>query len=558
MPNRRNNDNMKRVISFLLAALVILGCSKPGILEVSSSSLSFSSGNDTQRVDISSTGAWRASASASWCHLIAFNTQGVSFAYVEIQCDANPDLTERTCFVTISSGELSSQINVIQAAKKGAIIKTESLDISADEQDVKIPIEHNISYNVSISKEDQSWVSIVSGTKVVETTDLVLHVKRNTGIEGRTAAIKISTGYDDGQWVFVNQEKGKVNENAANCYLVSSPGSHSFNALYKGRTFDTVGTLKSAKVIWETFNDDTPIQEGDLISSCSLNAATGEVSYTINSAAQNGNAIIAVFSGDNGTGTILWSWHIWYVEGYDAVASAEKYPSGRIFMDRNLGAVSAQAKNPKTNGLLYQWGRKDPFPGKVFTDGTATISATNDFNALQRYDATGTYPTDIDYSIANPLTFVCNWNETKNGELWGGEISLYNPCPNGWTIPKGIKSSTYGDTADDGDWFGIKSENFEKFTTTVGGAYYTDKNGNNISWYPGSGRRLNNNGDIEWFGNQSFFYWSQTMEYVMSGVLTNVMGTNSYFFYDIRFGSYTQDSKGANPAHAFSVRCVKE
>ena len=553
---RCNSDTMKRGITILLAALAIIGCNKPGILEVSSTSLFFSFRNDTQRVDVSSTGEWQASASAPWCHLKTFNTQGVSSAYVEIQCDENSDLTERTCFITISSGKLSSQINVVQAAKQGAIIKTKSYDISADEQDVKIPIEHNVSYNVSINKQYQSWVSIVSGTKAVETSDIVLHVKRNTSIEGRTAVIRISAGYDEGQSVYINQEKGKVNENAANCYLVSSPGNHSFNALFKGRTFDSVGTPKSAKVIWETFNDDNPIKEGALITSCSLNETTGNVQYTINPDAKSGNAIIAVFSGDNGAGTILWSWHIWYVEGYDADASAEKYPSGKTFMDRNLGALSAEARNPKANGLLYQWGRKDPFPGKVFTEGTATISATADFYALQRYEASGIFPTDIDYSVANPLTFVCNWNEAKNTELWSGEISLYNPCPKGWTIPKGRQSSTYGVNADDGDWSGIKRENFERFKTKIGGAYYTDMNGNNISWYPGSGRRLNNNGNIEWFGNQSFFYWSQTMKYVMSGELTNVMGTESYYFYDIRFGNTT--SEGADPAHAFSVRCVKE
>lgn len=548
---------MKRTIFLGLAALAIIGCSKPGILEVSNTSLSFSSGNDTQRVDVSSTGEWQASASASWCHLKPFNTQGVSSAYVEIQCDANPDLTERTCVITISSGELSSQINVVQAAKQGVIIKTTTYDISADEQDVMVPIEHNTSYYVSIGKDYQSWVSIVSATKAAETTSIILHVNRNTGVE-RTAVITISTNYDEGQSVFIKQEKGKVNENAANCYLVSVSGNHSFSALYKGRTFESVGMPKSAKVIWESFNEDTPITEGALISSCKLNEANGNVDYTINSSAKNGNAVIAVFSGEDGTGRILWSWHIWYVKGYDADASSQKYPSGKVFMDRNLGAVSAEAKSPKANGLLYQWGRKDVFPGKAYVDGTASITATAEFSVLNKFVSDGTYSNDIEYSIANPLTYISNWNEAKNGELWGGEISLYNPCPKGWTIPKGQKSSSQGDTADAGDWSGIKNENFEHFKTQVGGAYYTDKNGNNISWYPGSGRRLNTNGNLEWFGNQSFFYWSQTMEYAMSGVLTNIMGTDSYYYYDIRFGSYTQDNKGANPAHAFSVRCVKE
>ena len=551
---------MKRFFSYLLSAVIVLGCSKPGILEVSEETLSFSWGDEVQRVDVSSTKVWQASSSAYWCQVTTFNTQGISAAYVDITCLINKDLDDRSCVVTISSGNRTRQIAVKQSGYPGVRIKETVYAVSSDEQSLTIPIEHTASYDVLMDKQYSNWLSVVSGTKAVETTDLVFKVKRNTGAE-RTAIVTIK---DREQYnsvsISIKQEKGKINENASNCYLVTSPGVYSFDGLSKGRTFESVGTPKSAKVIWESFGDNNPVTEGSLISSCRFNEATGKVEYTIDSGVDSGNAIIAVFSGENCSGNILWSWHIWYIKGYDAEASSERYTNGKVFMDRNLGALSSIEKDPKANGLFYQWGRKDPFPGKAFVDGTQPISASNETTILKSFTSSGQYSDDISYSIAHPLTFICNWNESKNPDLWSGDISLYNPCPNGWTVPRGWKSWQNGSTADDGDWSGIKSENFASLTTKVGGVYYQDRSGNRISWYPGSGRMLREDGRIEWYGNQSFFFWSQSIEYALSGVISMILGgseSGTYFYY-ISFGDYTQDNKGANPAHGFSVRCVKE
>ena len=58
-------------------------------------------------------------------------------------------------------------------------------------------------------------------------------------------------------------------------------------------------------------------------------------------------------------------------------------------MDRNLGAASATASKVaaeviKTYGLLYQFGRKDPFPGP------GVMTSTNNAEFIPSYDASGT------------------------------------------------------------------------------------------------------------------------------------------------------------------------
>lgn len=96
-----------------------------------------------------------------------------------------------------------------------------------------------------------------------------------------------------------------------------------------------------------------------------------------------GNALIA---GYNKNGDIVWSWHIWVADHDPAnVSSAAVYTTygwdekgiytnarvpGYAIMRCNLGAFRNEPdpSNPRgitkfdTYGLLYQWGRKDPFP----------------------------------------------------------------------------------------------------------------------------------------------------------------------------------------------------
>ena len=67
-------------------------------------------------------------------------------------------------------------------------------------------------------------------------------------------------------------------------------------------------------------------------------------------------------------------------------------------MDRNLGAASAmpasktEAEVIKTYGLLYQFGRKDPFPGP------GEMKKTGDAELIPFYDANGQLVTKGNFS----------------------------------------------------------------------------------------------------------------------------------------------------------------
>ena len=144
-----------------------------------------------------------------------------------------------------------------------------------------------------------------------------------------------------------------------------------------------------------------------------------------------GNAVIAVYSEENCTGDILWSWHIWKPE--ETVAD-QKYSSTYTLMDRNLGACTKLSTGNvnASSGAYYQWGRKDPF----FTNansGAITVKSTQYTIA--------TSPTAIGTAVGNPATFYANnngtssdWLTTANNALWGTNKTIYDPCPAGYRV----------------------------------------------------------------------------------------------------------------------------
>ena len=179
----------------------------------------------------------------------------------------------------------------------------------------------------------------------------------------------------------------------ANTYLISKAGKYKFNAQLKGNgaipaaLSDVVASNeiapKSALVLWyntlQTSNnwvDASPVD----VSSVAL-GADGYVRFSTPETFVPGNAVIAVFAEEGVTydsitadenkiinnATLLWSWTIWAADGYDPEATAVN-ADGKLFMDRNLGAVisgvgsKGEYEPAYAVGNYYQWGRKDPFP----------------------------------------------------------------------------------------------------------------------------------------------------------------------------------------------------
>lgn len=255
-----------------------------------------------------------------------------------------------------------------------------------------------------------------------------------------------------------------------------------------------------------------------------------------------GNAIIAVLDEDE---NVLWSWHIW-VTSYKLNTNLVNV-SGSEFMPLNIGWVYGSkmtyddrrtiepitiTMGVKTKSItifhdkidaesqghntLYQWGRKDPFPGGQWINSMAVdeIVSGGEFKYADPPNKTS-IAESYQQSVKNPGTMyvssaLSSWNTYKGGgttkvqclnNAWdidrntsGSTFSLatyktvYDPCPVGFRVPSANEFAYFKD-----DVFvyvsnldEIQSQSFNigfplsGYRSGSDGIYHVSKNNNNI------------------------------------------------------------------------------
>jgi len=340
----------------------------------------------------------------------------------------------------------------------------------------------------------------------------------------------------------------------ANCYIIPQAGYYKFKADVKGNSTESLGgTPVSAEVLWESFGTDEITLPGEIVGKPSL--ADGYVWFSTPSTLENGNAVIAV---KDASGVILWSWHIWICEDFDPKASAHVYNNNAgTVMDRNLGATSNCKGEVQALGLLYQWGRKDPFLNGGSLLSSEVAKSTLAWPSSVSSDATkGT----IQYSVANPTTFItCNdknydWYysggaDTDNTRWQTSDKAkgIYDPCPNGWRVPDGgetgLWSKAFGSSSTfyNGPLNGIYSG--MDFGSGNGQSSKSQLGTSTNIWYPLAGYRYYTDGSLRQVGEYSR-YWSST--------------TDGNLAFSLYFGC----TGTVNPSYSYkralgrSVRCV--
>ena len=343
----------------------------------------------------------------------------------------------------------------------------------------------------------------------------------------------------------------------ANCYIVNKAGNYKFQAV-RGNTSASLYGVSSAEVVWETANTDEEISEGDIIEKASF--VDGYIYFSTPDNLKEGNALIAAINAD---GTILWSWHIWCCQDYDPEMTAQQYEdfqgiylSDKYMMDRNLGALSDKAGDALANGLMYQWGRKDPFMGGAFNgkQDNEKMYSTNPSgyvdNSKEIYG--------LNFAVENPNTFICNasdgdWLDYGSNDLWTDitvSKSVYDPCPAGWRVPAGGQYDDFSTNKNPwkiSDTDELGRENFEVDRRRYGAyiTYIDERQRENDAWYPCNGYLDNYTSSLQAMGELAF-YWSSTpngatKSYCLRTSSTSVEATASY-----------------NYAFGFSVRPYKE
>lgn len=377
-------------------------------------------------------------------------------------------------------------------------------------------------------------------------------------------------------------------ENTANCYLVNAPGIYSLPLVYgngiKNGDFNTPAYNKQhfknhlnkqisnpyiynnsqcnptdAILLWQ--------DEENLVTEVRLLSDKKRLEFKVDgSTIRQGNAVVAV----KGDGKIMWSWHIWVTDyrlGEDIRTMYSKNNKGYSMMPVNIGwcdgetttyagrkvlvrftqAVTGMTKivpfvqeehivKQSGNNPYFQFGRKDPMPGRIVT-GTSSVANKPCYGNYkfevqkgQVTISTGIMNPHVFYFDPHPNSYVNqNWTSETNVDLWGCRTpsnigidasvskTIYDPSPSGFCLPaSGVFSATTIDGNDQSTDRNINGDRFiTLFANNQGGYFYCKPMKASGNWditggtlfFPNSLGRSNKNGQII---TTRSYYWTAT------------------------------------------------
>lgn len=284
--------------------------------------------------------------------------------------------------------------------------------------------------------------------------------------------------------------------NSANCYVISAPGNYTFNAdvagngkLPHGTTGSTImgvdpknlmqdGKKYAIDWLWASGLSFDAVKSGNMtdadvvgqiVNNVALTGDNGQISIGLAAGSTlstlSGNVVLALYEvGSNGSvGNIVWTWHLWLGRPeamhfkFPATTDAFEYTNEHWYMlDRNIGAETNTLGNPRSTGLFYQRGRKEPIIG--FGDAAGSTTWTS--NQIRTYRNTAVFGTKADWkanvaysaynTLSEPMSLVNNipygtsspyyyaWNaatEVSETSIANDVKSMFDPCPAGYRLP---------------------------------------------------------------------------------------------------------------------------
>lgn len=280
---------------------------------------------------------------------------------------------------------------------------------------------------IFVSSNRESWSAECNVEWVdlsIEANSLKLYVDANDTHESRMAIIDIVAGSDPdtSKARFKLTQLGDESldlsaEATANCYICPTQRIVKFRADIKGNgardgrsrymaTYDAAITGAAyADVVWEATFDGDKTRSVHIIDSTPIYSADDKCIY-LHTGATEGNALVAIYDGG---GKLLWSWHLWVTDAEIGHSEA----NGLEWMDRNLGALTTDMDDIANRGMLYQWGRKEPFlPSPAAYVEMPTHSYDEDYNLTETEEEYAAIQAEIE---VNRVAVNINNLQTGNG-----------------------------------------------------------------------------------------------------------------------------------------------
>lgn len=285
-----------------------------------------------------------------------------------------------------------------------------------------------------------------------------------------------------------------------------------------GNTYG-LDTLK-VDVAWEIEENGAALAEkGSLIS---LGKIGDNNTVTVTPKGKRGNALVVLKDSKD---VILWSWHIWIVDGL-ADQTFTNLSNQPTFLNMNLGATTNTFNSTDAIGLYYQYGRKDPFViAKAIErpESAPYLTGPELTEIVERIDNENAH---ISWSVKNPEKRIIRSESVQTYKnprsvgdwcfpqgvsegYWGPNNdsgkTIYDPCPKGYKVPSSEAYKYFSDgvgTSKAGFLFAAANS----VGTLSEEAYEADKT--NIAYFPYAGTLLQ--AKVRVNENSEYFYPSET------------------------------------------------
>ena len=178
-----------------LMSAILVSCTKPeiheekGYLNVYYEDIVFPSKGGEEYFDIESNTNWTISNSSDW--LTIEPTEGNGNASITLTATASDVYDDRNTVITVKTKDKTETFTVTQKYAEALLVTKNKFDIPQEGGDFTIEIQSNISYEIQIDSDSQSWISEVPQSKALTTYTHTFSVESNPNTTKRDGSIEI-------------------------------------------------------------------------------------------------------------------------------------------------------------------------------------------------------------------------------------------------------------------------------------------------------------------------------------------------------------------------------
>ena len=211
---------MKKTLSMLaIMSAVLVSCTKTEIsqegdnpeeiyLNVYYDDIVFPSEGGEDYFDIDTNTDWVIDNDADW--LTIEPKEGNGYNYITLTATASDVYDDRNTVITVKAGDKTESFTVTQKYAEALLVTKNKFDIPQEGGNFTLEVQSNISYEIQIDYDSQSWITEIPGSKALTTYTHTYSVSENPNTANREGNITI-TG-DNGYKEVVNIFQAQIDE----------------------------------------------------------------------------------------------------------------------------------------------------------------------------------------------------------------------------------------------------------------------------------------------------------------------------------------------------------